>query len=76
MFCQSIDSGQSYLINVGVPHFGEEAESRWRVRVVDGELDPSLRVREDTSSMREAGSLSTLSPCFCFPNRQLVKTTL
>ena len=36
-------TGLSYLVNVGVPHFGEEAESRWRVWVVDGELDPSLR---------------------------------
>lgn len=31
-----------YLINVGVPHLGEEAEGRWGVWVVYGELDPSL----------------------------------
>ena len=43
-----INTVHNYLINVGVPHFGEEAKGRWRVRVVDGELDPSLRAREDT----------------------------
>lgn len=31
-----------YLINVGVPHLGEKTERWWRVRIVDGELDPSL----------------------------------
>lgn len=31
-----------YLINVGVPHFGEEAEGWWRVRVVNWKLDVSL----------------------------------
>lgn len=31
-----------YLINVGVPHLGEEAEGWWGVRVVHGELDVSL----------------------------------
>lgn len=48
-----------YLINVRVPHFGEEAESRWRVWVVDGELDPSLRVREDTHWQHERQAVSS-----------------
>lgn len=39
---------QIYLVDVRVPHFGEKAESWWRVRVVDGKLDPSLGVRKDT----------------------------
>lgn len=47
MFCTS----ESYLVNVGVPHFGEEAESWWGVRVVDRELDSSLGVRGDTLAM-------------------------
>lgn len=32
----------SHLINVGVPHLGEEAEGRRGVRVVYWELDVSL----------------------------------
>lgn len=36
---------QAYLVNIGMPHLGEEAESRWRVRIVDRELDTSLRTR-------------------------------
>lgn len=31
-----------YLIDVGVPHLGEETKGRWRVGVVNGELDTSL----------------------------------
>ena len=38
--------GRPYLVDVGVPHLGEEAEGRGRVGVVDGELDPSLQGRE------------------------------
>lgn len=33
-----------YLINVGVPHLSEETERWWGVRVVNGELDPSLQM--------------------------------
>ncbi len=35
-----------HLINVGVPHLGEEPEGRWRVWVVYRELDPSLEEKE------------------------------
>lgn len=31
-----------HLIDVGVPHLGEEPEGRWGVWVVNRELDPSL----------------------------------
>lgn len=31
-----------HLINVGVPHLGEKPESRWGVRIIYRELDPSL----------------------------------
>lgn len=33
-----------YLINVGVPHLSEETERWWGVRVVNRELDPSLKM--------------------------------
>ncbi len=72
MFWPSIDTGQSYLINVGVPHFGEEAESRWRVRVVDGELDPSLRAREDVYYQRERQAVYLH---FSLANRQVMTTS-
>lgn len=32
-----------HLVDVGVPHLGEEPEGRWGVWVVYRELDPSLR---------------------------------
>lgn len=37
-----------YLINVGVPHLGEEAEGRRGVWVVYGELDPSLEKQNES----------------------------
>ena len=36
-----------HLIDVGVPHLGEEPEGRWGVRVVYRELDPSLGHKTD-----------------------------
>lgn len=38
-------AAQAYLVDVGVPHLGQEAESWWRIRVVDGELEPGLKGR-------------------------------
>lgn len=39
----------SYLINVGMPHFGQESEGRWRVRIVHREFNMSLNeTREKT----------------------------
>lgn len=35
-----------YLVDVGMPHFGEEAEGWWGVRVVDRKRNVSLRCRE------------------------------
>lgn len=40
------DTEVTILIDVGVPHFGEEADGRRRVRVVRRELDVCLRRRE------------------------------
>lgn len=39
-----------HLINVGVPHLGEEAESWWRVWVVNWKLDVSLEEQRDVDS--------------------------
>lgn len=39
-----------YLVDVGVPHLGEEAEGRWGVRVVDWELDVSLGEQTEVDS--------------------------
>lgn len=36
----------SYLIDVWVPHLGEEPEGWWGIRVVDGELEASLQMAE------------------------------
>lgn len=38
-----------HLIDVWVPHLSEETEGRRRVRVVNGELDPSLEHKTDRS---------------------------
>lgn len=35
-----------YLVDVGVPHLGEEAKGWWGVRVVDGKRNVSLRWKE------------------------------
>jgi hypothetical protein len=37
----------SYLIDVWVPHLGEEPEGWWGIRVVDGELEASLQMVEN-----------------------------
>lgn len=36
----------SYLIDVWVPHLGEEPEGWWGIWVVDGELEASLQTAE------------------------------
>lgn len=36
----------TYLIDVWVPHLGEEPEGWWGIRVVDGELEASLQMAE------------------------------
>lgn len=41
---------QFHLINVGVPHLGEEAEGWWGVRVVDWKLDVSLGEKTEVDS--------------------------
>lgn len=33
----------SYLIDVGVPHLGEESERGWGIGVINWELDASLQ---------------------------------
>lgn len=38
----------SYLIDVGVPHLGEESERGWGIGVIDRELDASLQNKTKT----------------------------
>lgn len=38
------------LINVGVPHLGEEAKGRWGVWVINWELDVSLEEKAEADS--------------------------
>lgn len=47
------------LINVGMPHLGEESEGRRRVWVVDGEFDTCLEEITHTLGNGYNGSMSS-----------------
>lgn len=54
---------QAYLVDVGVPHLGQEAEGRWGVRVVDGELEACLGVGRKQQGSAKAGPVVTSALC-------------
>lgn len=41
------DAHEPCLMDVWVPHLGEEPEGWWGIRVVDGELEASLQMVEN-----------------------------
>lgn len=40
----------SYLINVGVPHFGQESEGRWWIWVVNRKFNMRLKRKKNTKN--------------------------
>lgn len=46
-----------YLVDVGVPHLGEEAEGWWGVRVVNWELDVSLGEQTQSTHVLQTAKL-------------------
>lgn len=66
-----MSTSHSYLINVGMPHFCEKAESRRRVWVVNGELDSSLKGKNTFASEKQAVYLH-----FSFANGQVSTTSI
>ncbi len=63
-----------HLVDVGVPHLGEEAEGWWGVWVVNGELDVSLR--EQTEDNQHVSQTDELSYAFKFKSSEPVGLSL